>query len=740
MKTQKQIFAVFILLLILFWNSAFSQFPVLQKSFEPNTISTYFWNTGVFNQNHNTGNQPGFMWPRNSNKFCIFTTGLNIAALVNDSLRMASVSYKGEYYTGYMNGGLPYNDTNFRIYKVTLGDNASNNPDYANWGVMVPFGAPYYDVNHNGQYDPGIDTPGVRNAQQTIFICMTDGFTEMHTPSEGFGGGTLPLKADLRLTAWGYTFPGFEDVQFIKFQIINKNVSSWTHTFSGLFADPDVGDPMDDYIGCDTSRKLCYCYNGENIDLVYGLAPPAVGFLLLKGLVNHGVIPNANIGLTSFIDIKSSGSSTSQCEWDPSPGADKAYNRLKGLKNDGSSYLNPLVYPRIPTKFLFTGDPETNTGWTQTKGRISNCGTDTGIFTPPPSSNDARLLMGMGAENFTMNSGDTQTIVISQLLSRGSSNLNSVTKLKQLANTVSIYYNSGLSFNYSVSGNVKFQDNNQTVTSGSVKAFYFNPASGQILVEDSAAIQSDGSYILNNVWIGDSYIGAVPNSTTQQDYVLTYFPSTIYYQNATVLDTIGNVTGINIRVFRMSQSITQNSVNGMVNSLFPVTPVKDANIYAKSGNDFVGYATSASNGIYHLNSLPTGTLKIIVNRIGFSGDSTTVNLNKSLLDSVNFYLTKLFIGVKQISSEIPDKFLLYQNYPNPFNPSTIIKYQITESKFVSLKVFDVLGKEIANLVNEKQKAGVYETTFNAGNLSSGIYFYRIVAGDYSETKKMLMIK
>jgi len=52
----------------------------------------------------------------------------------------------------------------------------------------------------------------------------------------------------------------------------------------------------------------------------------------------------------------------------------------------------------------------------------------------------------------------------------------------------------------------------------------------------------------------------------------------------------------------------------------------------------------------------------------------------------------------------------------------------------------VLGKEIANLVNEKQKAGVYETTFNAGNLSSGIYFYRIVAGDYSETKKMLMIK
>jgi hypothetical protein len=348
--------------------------------------------------------------------------------------------------------------------------------------------------------------------------------------------------------------------------------------------------------------------------------------------------------------------------------------------------------------------------------------------------------MGMGAENFTMMPNDTQTIVISQMIDRGSSNLNSVTRLKQLANTVRIYYDSGLVFNYSVSGNVKYQDNNQNVNTGSVKVFRLNTGTGQIMILDSAGIQSDGSYTLNNVPMGDSYIGAVPNSTTQQDYVLTYYPSTIYYQNATTINPNGNMTNVNIRVFRLATVNTSNAVNGKVNSIAPVNPIKDANIYAKSGNDFVGYATSVSGGIYHLNSLPTGTLKIIVNRIGYSGDSAIVNLNKILLDSVNFYLSQLFIGVKPISTEIPDKYYLYQNYPNPFNPSTNIRYQLPSSKIVTLKVFDVLGKEIAVLVNEKQNAGIYETTFNAGNLPSGIYFYRLIAGDYSETKKMLMIK
>jgi len=92
--------------------------------------------------------------------------------------------------------------------------------------------------------------------------------------------------------------------------------------------------------------------------------------------------------------------------------------------------------------------------------------------------------------------------------------------------------------------------------------------------------------------------------------------------------------------------------------------------------------------------------------------------------------------------EIPSGFNLDQNFPNPFNPKTIINYElrVSSDELVSLKVFDVLGNEVAELVNEKQNVGSYSVEFDGGNLSSGIYFYTLQAGDFSQTKKMTLIK
>ena len=114
--------------------------------------------------------------------------------------------------------------------------------------------------------------------------------------------------------------------------------------------------------------------------------------------------------------------------------------------------------------------------------------------------------------------------------------------------------------------------------------------------------------------------------------------------------------------------------------------------------------------------------------------------------------TKVFIdGNKQVVAhfspitsvegiEFPLDFALYQNYPNPFNPSTTIKYQIPELSFVIIKVLDVLGKEVAKLVNEEKPVGNYEIEFNATGLPSGVYFYQLKSGDYVSTKKMILIK
>lgn len=89
---------------------------------------------------------------------------------------------------------------------------------------------------------------------------------------------------------------------------------------------------------------------------------------------------------------------------------------------------------------------------------------------------------------------------------------------------------------------------------------------------------------------------------------------------------------------------------------------------------------------------------------------------------------------------IPNTFSLQQNYPNPFNPSTNIGFRIADRGFVSLKVFDILGNEVATLVNEEKPEGSYEVTFDAAELPSGIYFYKLQSGGFIETKKMLLLK
>jgi len=97
-------------------------------------------------------------------------------------------------------------------------------------------------------------------------------------------------------------------------------------------------------------------------------------------------------------------------------------------------------------------------------------------------------------------------------------------------------------------------------------------------------------------------------------------------------------------------------------------------------------------------------------------------------------------GLQNLNEIIPSSFSLSQNYPNPFNPTTIIRFQIKDSKTTTLKVFDLLGREVQTLVNEKLKPGEYEVTFNGSALPSGVYFYKLQAGDFTDTKKLVLIK
>jgi hypothetical protein len=142
--------------------------------------------------------------------------------------------------------------------------------------------------------------------------------------------------------------------------------------------------------------------------------------------------------------------------------------------------------------------------------------------------------------------------------------------------------------------------------------------------------------------------------------------------------------------------------------------------------------------------------------IGFAEGrgTTTEPTNYFFTDDISFLSqTNLYYRLKQIDfngdfsySDVvdvflfPDDYSLTQNYPNPFNPSTLIKFSIGKTGFTTLKLYNVLGKEVAALVNSELQAGPHEVTFDASNLPSGTYFYTLTSGSYSETRKMMFLK
>jgi len=150
-----------------------------------------------------------------------------------------------------------------------------------------------------------------------------------------------------------------------------------------------------------------------------------------------------------------------------------------------------------------------------------------------------------------------------------------------------------------------------------------------------------------------------------------------------------------------------------------------------------GIYKSINSGANWINQVPSNGTDTYSN-IFFIDNSTgwSVGKNGKILKTITGGLT----SVNQSSENIPIKYTLLQNYPNPFNPVTLLEFGISDLEFVSLKVYDVLGNEITTLVNEIKSPGVYNVEFDGSNLSSGIYFYKLTAGEFSVVKKMSLLK
>ncbi len=139
--------------------------------------------------------------------------------------------------------------------------------------------------------------------------------------------------------------------------------------------------------------------------------------------------------------------------------------------------------------------------------------------------------------------------------------------------------------------------------------------------------------------------------------------------------------------------------------------------------------------------ITNGTSLFVPNGAEICADSIIVHAGGSFTtENPNGICTNAIVTGGIEAEIIPSDFSLSQNYPNPFNPATTINYSIPELSNVVIKVYDVLGDEVAILVNEQKPAGSYEVQFDASKLSSGVYYYKIQAGNYIETRKMILLK
>jgi hypothetical protein len=161
-------------------------------------------------------------------------------------------------------------------------------------------------------------------------------------------------------------------------------------------------------------------------------------------------------------------------------------------------------------------------------------------------------------------------------------------------------------------------------------------------------------------------------------------------------------------------------------------------------DSLIKYASSLTQGTYTTVTWSNLTAALSAGRTARDQNySVTVSADAALTkakDDLTAAINGLSQSVSSVPGNVPTIFALLQNYPNPFNPTTSFEFQVASSEFVTLKIFDVLGREVATLVNEVRPAGVYTVRWDATSLPSGAYYYRLQAGLYVESKKLVLMK
>lgn len=306
---------------------------------------------------------------------------------------------------------------------------------------------------------------------------------------------------------------------------------------------------------------------------------------------------------------------------------------------------------------------------------------------------------------------------------------------------------------------VAYPNGNETFRTGDTRPIYWGTSlTGNVNIELSVNNGSTWQAIQNNV----------PATDRIYNWTIAPMPTTLQVKLRIISSSNPNIADTTDGVLKII--LTLNAFNTVSPPSFTRLEV------ASNSTEFQKFVWSRAG------TDPSITYKLRLKKIGGavdysyesdnSGTDSAAQLRKSLLDSLAFTLgttgdsvrctwrawayngydstattstyiitlVRTTVGINMTSTIVPEKFALANNYPNPFNPTTNIKFDVPNSTFVELKIYDLRGSEVGTLVNEKLQPGSYEFTFDASNLPSGAYFYRLKSSEFSETKRMILIK
>jgi photosystem II stability/assembly factor-like uncharacterized protein len=256
--------------------------------------------------------------------------------------------------------------------------------------------------------------------------------------------------------------------------------------------------------------------------------------------------------------------------------------------------------------------------------------------------------------------------------------------------------------------------------------------------------QNNSEHGWNNSYSSDpddyNFVFGTSNYRLYKRFNTTWTTITLTEQNIYSVNwsytQMGYVGGANLlKTTNAGITWTQESLPGSGNIISMASQPGHQLNFAVRQNNEIYYKTYNSSWTYDYTS-PSGSYEFL--RVG--GSMTNLYAIRSNGVVSKKTISPPPLGINQVSQEIPEQFLLTQNYPNPFNPTTKIKFDISHQSYAKIIIYDVIGKEVRALINQQFSPGSYEIDFDGSSLPSGVYYYKLEAGSFTETRKMVLIK